>query len=136
MARIALERMPGRGRRAIVKGLEAANAPMLGDVEYRPLTITMREGRRIVGGLLGESFLSWLYVSVLWVSHDHRHKGFGTAIMQAADTEARRRGVKNIYLDTFSFQAPAFYARLGYREFGRLDDFPAGHYRCWLTKAL
>jgi hypothetical protein len=39
-------------------------------------------------------------------------------------------------VDTFGFQAPEFYRKLGYREFGRLDDFPAGHSRSWLTKAL
>jgi N-acetylglutamate synthase-like GNAT family acetyltransferase len=56
--------------------------------------------------------------------------------MQTAEAEARSRGVRNVYLDSFSFQAPAFYAKLGYREFGRLQEFPAGHDRVWMTKAL
>jgi hypothetical protein len=37
-------------------------------------------------------------------------------------------------LDTFTFKALKFYERLGYREFGRLDDFPPGHSRICLTK--
>ena len=41
-----------------------------------------------------------------------------------------------MYLDSFSFQAPTFYAKLGYREFGRLKEFPAGYDRVWMTKAL
>jgi hypothetical protein len=56
--------------------------------------------------------------------------------MQAAEKEAKRRGAKNVYVDTFSFQAPEFYKKIGYREFGRLKDFPVGHHRSWLTKAL
>jgi len=39
-------------------------------------------------------------------------------------------------LDTFSFQAPEVCRKLVYREFARLDDFPAGLHRSWLSKAL
>ena len=56
--------------------------------------------------------------------------------MKAAEKEARRRGIKRAWVDTFSFQAPAFYRKLGYHQFGRLNDFPAGGYRSFLTKAL
>ena len=56
--------------------------------------------------------------------------------MQMAEKEARKRGVKNAFVDSFSFQAPGFYKKLGYREFGKLKDFPAGHSRSFLTKAL
>ena len=54
-----------------------------------------------------------------------------------AEAEARKRGVRNVFLDSFSFQAPKFYAKLGYREYGRLKEFPkpATHRRS-LTKAL
>jgi hypothetical protein len=44
--------------------------------------------------------------------------------------------VKNVFLDTFSFQAPGFYQKLGYRVFGELVDFPPGHTRQYLTKRL
>jgi len=77
-----------------------------------------------------------MYINLLWVSGDHRGKGFGSKLMKAAEKEARRRGIKHAWVDTFSFQAPAFYRKLGYRRFGRLKDYPAGQSRSFLTKAL
>ena len=66
----------------------------------------------------------------------HRKLGYATTLMLAAEAEARRRGCKQVIVDTFSFQAPEFYKKLHYREFGLLNDFPAGHSRHYLTKAL
>jgi hypothetical protein len=40
------------------------------------------------------------------------------------------------YLDTFSFQAPDFYKKLGYEVFGELQDFPHGHQRYFMKKRL
>ena len=77
-----------------------------------------------------------MFIALFWVDEKFRGRGFGSKIMQTAEKEACRRGVKNVYVDTFSFQAPRFYKKLGYREFGRLKGFPAGHMRIWLSKAL
>jgi hypothetical protein len=53
-----------------------------------------------------------------------------------AEQEARKNGAKNVYLDTFSFQALDFYQEHGYRVFGELEDFPPGHQRYYLRKEL
>ena len=37
---------------------------------------------------------------------------------------------------THSFQAPDFYKKQGYQEFGRLADFPPGHSLIWFSKTL
>jgi ribosomal protein S18 acetylase RimI-like enzyme len=131
-----IEKVHGPARREIVKGLRAYNVAAVGKFDHRPLTVTIRERGKIVGGLVAETFFGWMFVSLLWVSEQHRGKGWGSSLMRAAEAEARDRGVRNVYLDSFSFRAPAFYAKLGYREFGRLKDFPAGHDRVWMTKAL
>jgi predicted N-acetyltransferase YhbS len=131
-----IEKMHGPARREIVKGLRAYNVAAVGKFDHRPLTVTIRDRGKIVGGLAGETFFGWMFVSLLWVSDQHRGNGWGSSLMRTAEAEARNRGVRNVYLDSFSFQAPAFYAKLGYREFGRLKEFPAGHDRVWMTKAL
>jgi GNAT superfamily N-acetyltransferase len=136
MARLKVEATHGRARREILKGLLAYNRRAAGELGHRSVTITLRERGRIVGGLAGEIFFGWLYVSLLWISDDYRGQGFGSKLMEAAEKEARRHGIKRAWVDTFTFQAPGFYRKLGYRAFGQLKDFPAGHNRTFLTKAL
>jgi GNAT superfamily N-acetyltransferase len=90
----------------------------------------------IVGGVLGEIYWDWLYISLMWVKKELRGCGYGHRLLTLVEEEARRRSAKNVYLDTFSFQAPGFYERHGYKVFGELPNFPAGHQRYFLTKQL
>jgi hypothetical protein len=41
-----------------------------------------------------------------------------------------------IHLNTFSFQAPGFYQKHGYRRFGRLSGSPEGASRHYYVKRL
>ena len=136
MAAIKVETVHGPVKREILKGLLAFNRRALGKWEFKPLSVTLRHRGAIVGALYGETYLNWMYISLFWIADEFRGKGFGSKIVRMAEKEARKRGVRNAYVDTFSFQAPGFYKKLGYREFGKLNDFPAGHSRSWLTKAL
>ncbi len=91
---------------------------------------------QLIGGLLGETFWRWLYVADLWIHEDYRHSGLGTELMNRAESEAVRRGCHHAYLDTFDFQAPEFYSRLGYTIWATLDDLPPGHKRIYFKKDL
>ena len=86
--------------------------------------------------MIGATYWDWLHIDLMWIREDLRGCGYGGSLLMAAEDEARRRGAKNAYLDTFSFQAPDFYKRSGYRVFGELRDFPAGYQRYFLTKRL
>ncbi len=136
MATVQVEKHLGPGKRAVLSGLNAFNKQAFGRIDHVPLSITLKEKRDIVGGVIGDTHLGWLFVQWFWIDEKYRGKGFGKRLLDAAEKEARRRGAKNVYLDTFSFQAPGFYEKLGYREFGRLNEYPAGHFRAWMTKAL
>jgi GNAT superfamily N-acetyltransferase len=136
MGEVKVERVLGPAQRAVFKGLRAFNKAAVGKSDYRALAITLRHRGSIVGGLIGQTYFDWMFIAGLWIADEFRGKGFGAKVMKAAEKEAKRRGVKNVYVDTFSFQAPEFYRKLGYRKFGRLNDFPSGHHRIWLTKAL
>jgi ribosomal protein S18 acetylase RimI-like enzyme len=131
-----VEKVLGPAKREIGKALRAYNLAAVGNSDYRPMAVTIRDKGKIVGGLVAETYWGWMYVTLLWVSERHRGKGFGSSLMQTAEAEARKRGARNAFLESFSFQAPEFYAKLGYRECGRVKEFPAGHDRISMTKAL
>ena len=133
---LVLERVHGPARRALGKVLGAFNKAATGRNDFKRLTLPVRERGRIVGGLAAETYYGWMFVSQLWLDDKHRRQGLGTSLMQGAESEARSRGVTNVWLDTFGFQAEGFYKKLGYRPFAQLMDFPPGFSRIWLTKAL
>jgi GNAT superfamily N-acetyltransferase len=93
-----------------------------------PITLSARDAAgEVVGGLVGEIELDWLYIDRLWVDERARGGGAGRLLVALAEDEARRRGLSHVHLWTWSFQAPEFYRSLGYEEFGRLDNHPRGH---------
>lgn len=111
----------------------------VGAEPYRPhpfvLVIRANDGSAL-GGLKGELNMGWLHVQLLAVHPDHRQAKLGGTLLAAAEQYARDRNCRHSYLDTFSFQAPDFYKKQGYKIFGTLEDFPAGASRIYFTKDL
>ncbi len=93
------------------------------------------DGRKLAG-LTGETFGNWLCIKYLYVDEKLRGTGIGSKIMEAAENEAKNRGCKYAFVDTFSFQAPAFYEKLGYKEVFALTDYPYTEERYYYTKEL
>lgn len=132
-----VEQPDGTAWGAIGGGIQAYNTQQAGDDEGRPLCFLLyTPDQEIVGGLIGATYWDWLYVDLMWVRADLRGQGYGHQLLSLAEEEARKRGARHAHLDTFSFQAPDFYRRHGYRVFGELPEFPAGHRRYYLTKEL
>src|SRR5262249_1832154 len=101
------------------------------------LTIFMRdEDDRIVAGICGNTWGGCAEIRQFWVEESRRKQGLGTRLLEAAGQEARRRGCVRLLLLPFSFQAPAFYARLGYEVVSVVDDHPRGHTNMLLRKPL
>lgn len=90
----------------------------------------------LAGGLVGVINWSWFLIHVVWVARGQRGKGIGSALMAAAEQEARRHGCDRAHLSTHDFQAPAFYGRLGYSIFSVWDDYPVGSKMFHMKKAL
>ena len=136
MPQVVVEQNYGEAKRAIVKGLVAFNRAAVGKHAWKQIAVTVRDEGRIVGGALGALWIEWLFIELLWLGEAFRGRDIGTELMGKLEEEARRRGAKHAYVDTFSFQAPGFYEKLGFREFGRLDPYIETHARIWLTKPL
>lgn len=121
---------------AIIDLLRDYNAPYLGRPAAEPLHLALRENGRLAGGLLGQFRSHWLHVEILVVQPSLRGHGAGRALMACAEVAARDRGSHGIWLDTFQFQAPGFYERLGFARFGTIADFHDGHARHFYFKRL
>jgi GNAT superfamily N-acetyltransferase len=101
------------------------------------LAIFVRDGeRRIVAGISGNTWGGCLEIRQFWVEEARRRRGLGTRLYDAAEREARRRGCRQVVLSTFDFQAPGFYARLGFEVAAVIDDHPHGHRNLLLRKRL
>lgn len=121
----------------INQGLEQYNLQFAPPNPFDPLTIFIRDAEnKLVGGLLGGTFWGWLHIDILWLAGPARLQGLGSRMLELAEREAVQRGCHHAFVDTMSFQAPEFYIKNGYVEYGVLDDFPRGQSRHWLKKEL
>ncbi len=143
MSEIRIEpKADARARRVIGNRLVEFNFERIHAYRHRSttdnLTLTLRNVRgKITGGLVGTIWSGWFYVNIFWLSEAERGKGMGRKLLLAAEDEARRRGAKNVHLESWSFQAPEFYKKMGYTEFGRLMNHPTpGLDNVYLMKAL
>ena len=129
---------PERSAWGIVgRGISTYNTEHAGDDQYQHLCFALHgPDQEIVGGVIAATYWDWLYIDLLWVKEELRGRGYGHRLLTLAEQEARQRGARNAYLDTFSFQAPEFYKGHGYRVYGELEEFPTGHQRYFLTKEL
>ena len=135
---IAYEEKPEEGAWGIIgRGVGEFNTQQAGEDQAQRLCFVLRnQDDEVVGGVLGATFWDWFHLDLLWVTEELRGRGYGHNLLAQAEEEARKRGAKNVFLDTFSFQAPDFYKDHGYEIFGKLPDFPAGHQRFFMTKQL
>ena len=124
-------------RQAILAPLRAYNTAKTGGTVPELVAWLVRDEQgEIVGGLYGRVFFSWLYIELLVVPEQARGQGTGSTLMQMAEELAREKNCVGIWLDTFDFQAPAFYRKHGFTEIGQIDDYPPGHQHFFLQKRL
>ena len=122
----------------IYNGLVDFNLVQFPDLDEKKFAVFIRNSDgEIIGGVSGKILYASLHINYLWISEAIRFKGFGRKILGIAETEARNLGLSNIYVDTYSFQAPDFYRKLGFTEVGRYVDYPkAGIAKIFFQKQL
>lgn len=121
----------------IATALQNWNERQVGPRNTHHVTLTIRvEDGELVAGLVGELFWTFLYVADLWVDDGYQRRGYGTALLNRAETIARERPCHVSFLSTMTFQAPGFYEKRGYKRFGELPHAPHPFGRIWLAKQL
>ncbi len=136
--RLVVERSDPVGvSRELWNGLVKFNREQAGPLNYARTVLSVRDTKgRFLGGLILQSYWRESYIELLWLSEKARGTGFGSKLVAEAERHARRRGSRLIHLNTFSFQAPGFYEKLGYRRFGGMSGSPKGKSRHFYVKHL
>lgn len=90
------------------------------------------------GGCVGrvERVWHWLTIDTMWVDETVRRQGLGSALLRSLEDEGRSRGCRWSDVTTFEFQAPDFYRKAGYVEYGVKHDYPPGHTNYFFRKDL
>ena len=109
--------------------------PSFDDVEPLHAIATDDKGQ-VIGGAVGRTWGKCCELQKLWVAPEFRERYEGTQLMKAFEREAASRACELVYLDTFSFQAPEFYSKLGYHEAFRTSGFTAGVVKITMQKRL
>jgi GNAT superfamily N-acetyltransferase len=78
----------------------------------------------LAAGLTGWSWGIAAGVSKTWVREDRRGEGLGARLLSAFEHEVKSRGCSRVFVTSFTFQAPEFYKRHGYREIFRWEGVP------------
>lgn len=136
---IVVPDLPGEAdHKAIVEALIAFNDKAGGPSGFQPLAVLIQDPATdaTLGGLWGKIVYDWLFVELLVVPEQFRGQNIGAQILTRAEEIARERGCIGVWLDTYAFQAPGFYDKLGYEIFGAIDDHPRGSRRFFLKKRL
>lgn len=100
-------------------------------------SIIIRNQNNKMVGVVTVSFLwNGMEINSLWVNENYRRQGLGRKLMGMAEQEGIKRGASFAYTNTFSWQSPGFYQKLGYVVFGVLDNFPQGCTLSYFRKTL
>ena len=84
----------------------------------------------IIGGALGQIIWGWYYLSDFYINEEYRNQGIGTQIIDKIEQFAKENNALGVRIDSWNFQAPKFYQKLGYKVWGKFKDCPPGttHY--------
>ncbi|WP_285017220.1 GNAT family N-acetyltransferase, partial [Lactococcus garvieae] len=77
---------------------------------------------KCLAGISLEYYYGIMHINFLWVDKELRGNKIGEQLLLIAEELARKVECSVIHLETFSFQAPEFYKKNGFEEFGKLEN--------------
>ncbi|PIQ73442.1 GNAT family N-acetyltransferase [Candidatus Roizmanbacteria bacterium CG11_big_fil_rev_8_21_14_0_20_36_8] len=124
-------------KKVMVDGMLAYHASKGHPRKTEVNSILLKNKENKVKGAVVVSFLwNGMHIDSLWIDETLRNLNWGSKLMEMAEEEAIKRGCTIAYTDTFTWQAPDFYKKLGYTTYGELEDFPKGNSLYYLKKFL
>jgi GNAT superfamily N-acetyltransferase len=121
----------------LLEGMKAFNLAATGVGGGQRFNVALRDDSgRIVGGVAATLSADSLYLDIVWADDSIRGQGQVRAMMEAIETEARRRGARDAWLYTMSWQARPFYEKFGYACVGETPFMGDRYRRYFMWKQL
>ena len=134
---IRLENIESQKSQVIGDLIRSYNRSKRETAESEPLNLYAEDDSgELMAGLVAETFGNWLEIEYLFVKEDLRGQGIGSQLLQQAESEAKKRNCRYVFVNTYQFQAPAFYQKQGYKEVFILKDYPYTGQRLYYQKDL
>ena len=92
------------------------------------------DNNEIIGGALGYIRWGWYQLTDFYIDEEYRCKGLGSKIVKTIEQFAKENNAIGVKIDSWSFQAPKFYQKLGYIVWGQFEDCPPGTIHYYLYK--
>lgn len=128
---------PSPAAQVVDEGIGTANDAAAPLYEVQPLSCFAHDAAgQVIGGAVGRRWGSCCELQQLWVEPSHRRQGLASALLRSFEAQARAHGCVSCFLETFSFQAPAFYRARGYAQDHALTLYPHGIVKFLMIKPL
>ncbi len=124
-------------KKIMVDGMLAYHASKGHPRKSETYTVLVKDDSAKLLGCVMVSFMwNGMSIQTLWVDESARSQGLGQRLMSMVEAEGLKRGCTIAYTDTFTWQAPGFYEKLGYTLYGKLEGFPEGNALSYYCKKL
>ena len=111
--------------RFVHRGLVQHNVARSAITDGRDLAVFVRNtAGELLGGICAWTWGSCMEVEYAWLDERVRGSGIGREIIQKLEETAAARGCTVSVVDTYSFQAPNFYHKMGYEVIAEIDGYP------------
>lgn len=122
---------------AIEDNIYAHNRQAVGRNDARGLGFVLRDQtRRIIGVAAGYSWAGTSELKQMWIDEAYRGRGYARELLNAFISEAAIRHVRRIWVQSYNFQAPELYEKVGFERVAEFADWPEGHSHVILCKTL
>lgn len=98
--------------------------------------ICAKENREIIAVSKGGIFKNSLFISEFIVKKSKRNSGIGKKLIEKTEDYAKQAGCKNIWVDTYEYQAPEFYLKNNFVEKNRIKNYRGKDARIFFEKEI
>jgi GNAT superfamily N-acetyltransferase len=105
--------------------------------EYEEYVLCLKDNcENIIGGVVASKDNERMTINYLWVDDSARGNDYGSKLIKDIEEIAINKECAVVWLNTFGFQAPDFYIKMGYELFGILDNCINGYNQYFFKKIL